>query len=163
MGFLYREEKQNLLLEYNDLREEILDRDYRTWVVNAILIVGSLLAAFSPGIENFSGAIISIILVVFALVLHGTSEHVTKIGQIRIEEISKQLGLSGPTKMYQTKIAGQWWYTVRRNAAYALFVILISIYLFLIFPETIVLVVSLATGYVLIAIREGFWMNLTKK
>lgn len=157
MGFLLKEEKENLLTEYNGLREEIMDRDYKTWVINAILVIGSLLAALTPPIENFNGAILSIILLLGAMVLQGTSERVNKIGQHRIEEIAKQLRITGPTRMYETKIADQWWYTARRNVAYALFIVLISVYLFLVFNNIYILAITIFAGFLLLTFKEGLW------
>lgn len=133
MGFLVREEKENLLIEYNLLREEIWDRGYKTWVVNSILVLGSLLVAFVPGVENFPTPVMSLVLVVSALILHVTSEKVTAISYSRMEEIATQLRITGPRRMFETKIAGKWWFSVRRNVAYVLFTILVGIYVFLIF------------------------------
>ena len=157
MGFLLKEEKENLLTEYNGLREEIMDRDYKTWVINAILVIGSLLAALTPPIENFNGAILSIILLICAVVLHGTSEKINKIGQHRIEEIAKQLRITGPTRMYENQIGDQWWYSARRNVAYALFIVLISIYLFLIFNNIYILAITIFAGVLLLTFKEGLW------
>jgi hypothetical protein len=154
MGFLLREEKENLFTEYNLLREEIWDRDYKTWVVDSILIVGSLLAAFTTAVESFSTAILSLVLVASALILHWTSERVTTISYDRIEEIEKQLKITGPTRMFTSKIAGQWWYIARRNVAYALFTILIGIYLYLIFNNIYVSTISIVAGILLIVIKE---------
>jgi hypothetical protein len=97
--------------------------------------------------------------VICAVILHDTSERVNKIGRIRIEEISQQLRMTGPTRTYQTKIAGQWWYAIRRNVAYALFAVLASVYLYLIFPQLYVLMIALTGSYVLIVVREGAWQN----
>ena len=155
MGFLLKEEKESLLTEYDLLREEIWDRDYKTWVVNSILIIGSLIAAFSTSVNNFPSAILSIVLIGSALVLHATSEKVTAISYERIAEIEKRLNITGPTKMYQSKIADQWWYIARRNVAYVLFTILASVYLFLIFDLLYVLVIAIVAGLILILIKEN--------
>ena len=154
MGFLLKEEKENLFIEYNLQREEIWDRDYKTWVVSAILIIGSLLVAFTPVIENFPTAVLSIVLVVSALILHATSERVNTIAYCRVKEIERQLRITGPNRMYENKIAGRWWYVVRRNVAYSLFAILISIYLFVIFTDLYVLVISIVAGFLLIVFKE---------
>ncbi len=160
MGFLLKEEKENLLTEYNVLKEEIMDRDYKTWVINAILIIGSLIAAFSPVAENFNGAVLSVILVASAVILHATSERVNKICQLRVNQVVKQLRITGLTKMYEGRIAGQWWYTIRRNVAYALFTILLGVYLFLLSANVYVMAMSILVGVILLMVKEGFWRKL---
>ena len=150
MGFLLREEKENALIEYNILREEIWERDYKTWVVNAILIVGSLLAAFAPVVGNFPTPILSVVLVAVASVLHATSARASSIDYARLEELARQLNLTGPTRTYESKISGQWWYVARRNVAYVLFAVLISIYLYFIFNNIYVLAIAIAAGFLLI-------------
>jgi hypothetical protein len=153
MGFLLKEEKENLLLEYNMLREEIWDRDYKTWVINAILIIGSLLAAFGPTVASFPSSILSLVLVLSALVLHVTSAQVTSVGYARLDELAKQMNLRGPKKLFESRIAGQWWYVARRNVAYVLFAILISVYLYYIFSNLYVLGTSLIVGFLLIILK----------
>ena len=155
MGFLLKEEKENLLIEYNLLREEIWDRSYKTWVISAILIVGSLLVAFAPGVENFPTPILSIVIIISASVLYATSERVNTIAYSRMEEIAKQLRITGPTKTYKAKIAGQWWFTTRKNVAYVLFAVLTSIYLFLIFSNIYLLAIAVVVGLLFIFIKEA--------
>ena len=132
-----------------------MDRDYKTWVITAILIIGSLLAAFNPPDQNFNGAIISVLLVLTALVLYATSEKINNINRSRIKEVTSQLHLYGPTKIREGKIAAQWWYAVRRNVAYVLFTILIGIYLFLIFVNLYVLATAILLGLVVVVVREA--------
>lgn len=155
MGFILKEERENLLTEYNVLREEIMDRDYKTWVITAILIIGSLLAAFNPPIQNFNAAIISVLLVLTALVLYATSEKINNINRKRIQEVTKQLHLYKPTQIRETKIATQWWYAARRNVAYILFSVLIGIYLFLIFTNIYVLATVIVVGLIAVVLREA--------
>jgi hypothetical protein len=155
MGFMLKEEKENLLTEYDLLREEIWDRDYKTWVVNAILIVGSLIAAFSISLtSSFPTPVLSLVLVISAIILQITSERVTAISYERIGEIEKKLNITGPAKMYQSKIANQWWYVIRKNVAYVMFTVLASIYLFLIFDRIYVLAIAIIAGLILIIIKE---------
>ncbi len=142
-----------MLIEYNTLREEIWERDYKTWVVNSILIVGSLLAAFTPPIGNFPTPILSVVIVVAALVLHATSAKASQVDYTRIEELAKQLNLTGPAKTFEHKVSGQWWYIARKNVAYVLFTILVSIYLYFIIPEIYVLLTPLIVGFVLILVK----------
>jgi hypothetical protein len=154
MGFILKEDRENLLTEYNVLREEIMDRDYKTWVISAILIIGSLLAAFNPPIENFNAAVISVLLVITGLVLYATSEKINNINRNRIQEVTRQLHIYGPTKIRETKISAQWWYAARRNVAYILFATLIGIYLFLIFTNIYVLATTILVGFVAVIVRE---------
>ena len=154
MGFLLKEEKENLLIEYNLLREEIWERGYKTWVVNAILIIGSLLVAFAPPAESFPTPILSLVIIVAALILHATSERVKALSYSRLEEIAEKLRITGPRKMYESNIAGQWWYIARRNIAYVLLTILISIYLFLIFDNLYILAIIIVAGFLSIFIKE---------
>lgn len=155
MGFILKEERENLLTEYNVLREEIMDRDYKTWVITAILIIGSLLAAFNPPIQEFSSAIVSVLLVLTALVLYATSEKINNINRVRIQEVTKKLHLYEPSKIRELKISTQWWYAARRNVAYILFTILIGIYLFLIFTNIYVLAIAIVVGLVGVVLREA--------
>lgn len=154
MGLLLKEEKENLLIEYDLLREEILDRDYKTWVISIILIIGSLIAAFTPTVEKFPTASLSIVLVASALAIYATSERLNAIAYHRAEEIEKQLRITGASRMYESKVVGQWWYVVRKNVAYALFTVLISVYLYLIFTNLYVLGISILAGFLLIVIKE---------
>ena len=158
MGFLLREEKESLLTEYDILREEIWDRDYKTWVVNAILIMGSIVAAFSvSSVKGFPTAALSVALIAAAVALHATSEKVTAIAYVRVEEIERYLKMAGPTTLFESKIADQWWYVARRNVAYVLFAVLESVYLYLIFVNIFVFVVALVVGLVLVFFKEhGF-------
>ena len=155
MGFLLKEEKENLLIEYNLLREEIWDRSYKTWVVFAILVVGSLLVAFAPGVENFPTPVLSIVIIITASVLYATSERVNTIAYGRMEEIAKQLRIAGPTKTYKTKIERQWWYIIRKNIAYVLSAVLTGIYLFLIFDNIYLLAIAVVVGLLAIFIKEA--------
>ena len=155
MGFILKEDRENLLTEYNVLREEIMDRDYKTWVITAILVIGSLLAAFNPPIQSFNAAIISVLLILTALVLYATSEKINNINRKRIYEVTKQLHLYKPTQIREAKIATQWWYAARKNVAYLLFTILIGIYLFLIFTNIYVLATVIVVGIVTIVLREA--------
>ena len=157
MGFLLREEseeKQKLIREYNLLREDVLDRSYKMWVITIVLIVGSLLVAAAPATLNFPLPVLSILLVAIAFILHSTSERISAIGYGRINQLERQLNITGPTKMYELEIAGKWWYALRRNTAYILFIILIGIYLFLIFNIIWVLPLVIALGVALLYVKE---------
>jgi len=157
MGFLFREEteeKQKLIREYNLLREDLLDRSYKMWVITLVLVVGSLLVASAPTLLGFPQTALSLLLVIIAFILHSTSERISAIGYSRITELEKQLNITGPTKMYELEIAGKWWYALRRNTAYILFIILIGVYLFLISDIIWVLPLVIVIGGVLVYIKE---------
>lgn len=132
MGFMQKEDRENQLIEYDTIREQISDRDYVTWVVNSILIIGSLLTAFVPGVEDFPTPILSLVLVASAAVLHVTSVRAIETACRRLEELAKKLNLPGATSNHESNIADSRWYTTRRNVAYALYAILITVYSFLI-------------------------------
>jgi hypothetical protein len=157
LGFLLKEEneeKQKLIREYNLLREDVLDRSYKMWVITIVLIVGSLLVAAAPATPSFPLLVLSILLVAIAFILHSTSERISAIGYNRLNDLERQLNITGPTKMYELEIAGKWWYTLRRNTAYIFFILLIGVYLFLISNIIWVLPLVIAVGVVLLYIKE---------
>jgi hypothetical protein len=56
--------------------------------------------------------------------------------------------------MYELEIAGKWWYALRRNTAYILFIILIGVYLFLISDIIWLLPLIIVFGVVLLYAKE---------
>jgi len=157
MGFLLKEEseeKQKLVREYNLLREDVLDRSYKMWVITIVLIVGSLLVAAAPATPSFPLPVLSILLVAIAFILHSTSERISAINYSRLNALERQLNITGPTKMYELEIAGKWWYALRRNTAYILFITLIGDYLFLISNVIWVLPLAIAIGLVILYVKE---------
>jgi hypothetical protein len=157
MGFLLKEEseeKQKLIREYNLLREDVLDRSYKMWVITIVLIIGSLLVAAAPATIGFPLPVLSLLLVAIAFILHSTSERISAIGYGRINQLERQLNITGPTKMYELEIAGKWWYALRRNTAYILFIFLIGVYLFLISNIIWTLPLVIAVGMVLLYAKE---------
>ena len=155
MGFLLREERENLSTEYNLLREEISDRSYKTWVITIVLVVGSLLVAFIPTVFAIPLPAISILLISVAFILHSTSERISAIAYNRMFELERQLRITGPVRIYESEISGQWWYMIRRSLAYFLFVILIAVYLYLIINTLWIMALTLALGFVIIFIKEN--------
>jgi hypothetical protein len=154
MGFLLREQREALLIEYNHLNEEMWERKFNTAVASAILTIGSLLVAFLPTVKEFPTPIASLVIVAIAVVLTATSDRIIAILCDRVEYLAKQLKVPGPKETYESKITGQWWYRVRRNVAYALYTILIGIYLFLIFADFIPLSIAIVAGFLCILIKE---------
>ena len=157
MGFLLKEEseeKQKLIREYNLLREDVLDRSYKMWVITIVLIIGSLLVAAAPATPDFPLPVLSLLLVAIAFILHSTSERISAIGYSRLNDLERQLKVTGPARMYELEIAGKWWYALRRNTAYILFIILIGVYLFLISDIIWLLPLIIVLGVVLLYAKE---------
>ena len=145
MDFLTKEERENLIIEYKHLHDENWQRGNAIWVVNSILITGSLIAAFQTNNANFPTPVVSILLMAIATILHATGDKVTSITYKQMEEIRKKLGLTESSSMYRSKIQGKWWHTARRSAAYVLFIFLIAVYILLLFNNLGLLEVTLST------------------
>jgi hypothetical protein len=145
MEFLTKEERENLIIEYKHLHDENWQRGHAVWVVNSILIIGSLIAAFQTNNANFPTPIVSLMLIVIATILHATGDKVTSITYNQMEEIRKKLGMTETTTMYKSRIQGKWWHTVRVSAAYVLFVFLMGVYILLLFNSLGLLEVTLSS------------------
>jgi hypothetical protein len=145
MEFLTKEERENLIIEYKHLHDENWQRGHAVWVVNSILIIGSLIAAFQTNNANFPTPIVSLMLIVIATILHATGDKVASITYNQMEEIRKKLGMTKTTTMYKSKIQGKWWHTVRVSAAYVLFVFLMGVYIFLLLNSLGLLEVTLSS------------------
>jgi hypothetical protein len=139
MDFLTKGERENLIIEYKHYHDENWQRGQAIWVVNSILITGSLIVAFQANSYSFLLLLVSFVLVLAASILHYTSSKVTSITYKRMEEIREQLGLTGPTELYQSKIKSAWWYPIRTNVAYGLFIFLMGVYLFLLLNKLSIL------------------------
>jgi hypothetical protein len=150
-----REEREKLAREYSLLRDELLERSYRKWVISVILIIGSLLVAIAPVTFAFPLPVLSIVLIAFAFILHATSERVSEIGYHRLQELEELLKMSGTMKLFESEISGKWWYMLRRNIAYIVFVILIGTYLFMIIPNIWLLAFAVGAGLVLVIAKES--------
>ena len=145
MDFLTKEERENLIIEYKHLHDENWQRGQGIWIVNSILITGSLIVAFQPTLTGFPTPVVSLMLVIIATVLHATGDKVTAITYERMEEIRKNLGMTESSIMYKSKIKGKWWYILRLSASYMLFTFLMGVYLFLLFNSLYLLEVTLST------------------
>ena len=145
MDFLSKEERENLIIEYKHLHDENWQRGHAIWVVNSILITGSLIAAFQTNNANFPTPVVSLMSVVIATILHATGDKVTSITYKQMEEIRKKLGMTESSIMYRSKIQGKWWHTVRVSAAYVLFIFLMAVYILLLFNSLGLLEVTLST------------------
>ena len=145
MDFLTKEEKENLIIEYKHMHDENWQRGKVIWIVNSILITGSLIAAFQASNTSFPTPAVSLILIVIALVLHATGDKVTSITYKQMEEMRKKLGMTESSIMYRSKIQGKWWHTVRKSAAYILFIFLMVVYILLLFKSFGLLEITLST------------------
>lgn len=156
MDLLTKEEREALIIEYDHLHYEIWQRGQSIWVVNSILITGSLLAAFQVYNESFPFPAISLLLIAVSCVTQISTEWVNIISYRRMKEIGKRLGIVGPEKMYKSYLEEKWWYPIRRNGSYFLFLILASIYLFLIFHSIFILIIAVVVGLLTILGREAY-------
>jgi len=104
MVLFTEEDRENLLIEYKHLHDENWRRGQNVWLVNSILITGSLIAAFQPTIQNFPTPIVSLILVIIALILNLTTDKVTLICYERMNEIGCKLGIEGPKKCMNLRL-----------------------------------------------------------
>ena len=145
MDFLTKEERENLIIEYKQLHDENWQRGQAIWIVNSILITGSLIVAFQTNIKGFPTSLASFVLVFVATILHATGNKVTSITYKQMEKIRKKLGMTESSTMYRSKIQGKWWHTVRVSAAYVLFIFLMAVYILLLFNSLGLLEVTFST------------------
>ena len=135
MKLLTKEDREILLTEYNLLHDANWRRGNAIWVVNSLLITGSVLIAFQSNIDTFLLPLVSLFLVTIALILTYTGSKITSITYKRIENIREDLGLAETTRMFQKEIKGKLWYLLRKYAPYSLFIFLIGTYLYLLLVE----------------------------
>jgi hypothetical protein len=162
MSFLNEQEREVLLLEYETLHKENWERGQNVWVVNSILITGSLIVSFQLQIKEFPAPLMSLFLVIIAAMLEATSDKVTTITYRRMERIRELLGMTGPTIMYHTEIRGKWWYMIRKNLSYFLYLILTCIYLFLFLHDKYFSLIIFVTGVVLIIAKELYYLIIDR-
>jgi hypothetical protein len=144
MDFLTNEDRENLIIEHKQLHDENWKRGQATWIVNSILIAGSLIVAFQTNISGPT-SLLSLVLVFVATILHATGNKITSITNKKMEEIEKKLGMSESSTMFKSQIKGKWWHTIRVNAAYALFIFLMAVYILLLFNNLGLLEVTFST------------------
>jgi hypothetical protein len=150
-----REEREVLKLEYETLHKENWERGQNIWLVNTILITGSLIVSFQSDIRSFPVHLISIFLVIVAFLIHATAGQVTSITYRRMEKIRESLRMTGPTIMYHRDIEPKLWYSVRRNMPYVLYLVLGCVYLFLITGDIYIFADAITAGFLIILFREG--------
>jgi hypothetical protein len=152
MDLLTKEERENLIIEYKHYHDENWRRSQAIWVVNSILITGSLIVAFQNSFLSFPASPLSLLLVTIAAILHATGGKMTKLTYKRMEEIGKKLGINGPTELYRTHMKGKWWYIVRVNAYFILSISFGSVYLFLWLGDFYLTIILLSVSLILLLI-----------
>jgi hypothetical protein len=130
-------ERRNLEILYKNYHDENWQRGHGIWLVNSILVTGSLIIAFQPTLMGFSIPLVSLFLVIIADILHATTERVTIITYNKMREIENRLNMNdlgelAPRRMFETQIKGRWWYLIRSLASYILYAFLSGIFLLLI-------------------------------
>lgn len=145
MDFLTKEERENLIIEYKHMHDDNWQRGNGIWLVNSILVTGSLIVAFQSTGDKSLTYIVAIALVITATIIQITAGRARSITYKKMVQIRKKLGMTETTKMYESEIQGKWWYVLRTKAAYALFLFLMVIYIFLLFSDLGLLEITLST------------------
>ena len=142
MDFLTKEERENLIIEYKHMHDDNWQRGHGIWLVNSILVTGSLIVAFQSIIGISWSYIVALVLVTVAFIIQITAGRVTAVTYKKMEEIRKKLGMTETSKMYKSEIEGKWWYFLRTKVAYALFFFLMAVYVFLLFTNGLEITIS---------------------
>jgi hypothetical protein len=145
MDFLTKEERENLIIEYKQMHDENWRRGQNIWIVNSILVTGSLIVAFQTTIGGFPTSLVSLVLVIVATILHATGNKVKSITYKQMADIRKKLGMTETTTMFESKIQGKWWHILRVNTAYVLFIFLMVVYVLLLFNSLGLLEITIST------------------
>jgi hypothetical protein len=163
------ERRENLKILYKNYHDENWERGQNVWVVNSILITGSLLIAFQPLVKS-STAAVSLFLVIIADILQSTSDEVTSVTYNTMLEIEKKLGIDklgnvAPRTVFESKIKNAGWYPIRSLASYILYSFLIGLYLLVIsnilwLSSVIYLILIVLHSYIFL---RKFYSNKTKK
>lgn len=145
MDFLTKEERENLIIEYKHMHDDNCQRGNGIWLVNSILVTGSLIVAFQSAGDESLAYVVALALVITATIIQITAGRARSITYKKMVQIRKKLGMTETTKMYESEIQGKWWYVLRTKAAYALFLFLMVIYIFLLFSDLGLLEITLST------------------
>lgn len=147
------EKKKALRRMYKDLQYENWQRGQVIWLVNSILITGSLLVAFQSEI-SVPSSLVAFMLVVIANILYLTTDIEIMVSYKKMSEIRPHLGLSEIDEFAKNEIVKTIWYPFRKSAAYILFAVLMCAYSFLmstnLFLSVIVFVVILLFNLVVV-------------
>ena len=159
MDLLTKEERENLIIEYKHMHDDNWQRGHGIWLVNSILVTGSLLIAFQTSGERNLAYLASLVLILTAMVIQVTAGKVTSETYEKMREIRKQLGLTETEELYRSRIVGKWWYIIRTNAAYVLFIFLIGFYLFLLREDYYLTLIVYCTGFIILLIKEMYFLS----
>lgn len=154
MSLINDRERQVLILEYETLHKENWERGQNVWLVNSILITGSLIVSFQSAFEGSLPYLTSLFLVIMAFMTQATSDKVTAITYKKMERIREILGMTEPTTIYYCEIRWKWWYLIRRNVPYLLYLVLACVYLFLLLNDRYISIDVFMIGLFLIIARE---------
>jgi hypothetical protein len=154
MDFLSEEDRQNLLIEYKHMHDENWQRGHGIWLVNSIFITGSLLVAFQATGRQSLAYFISSVLVIATTIIQITAGKVTSVTYRKMKEIRARLGMTETTRLYESEIRGKWWYIIRTNTAYVLFVFLMSTYLFLWINRLFLSLGVFSAGIIILIVKE---------
>jgi hypothetical protein len=125
-----KREKKAYRRMYKDLHYENWQRGQVIWVVNSILITGSLLVAFQSSI-SFLSSLVAIMLIVIANILYLTTDIEIMVSYKKMSEVRPHIGLSEIDEFAKNEITKTIWYPFRKSAAYILFATLMGAYSFL--------------------------------
>lgn len=156
MEFMTKEDRENLLTEYKYMHDDNWQRGQGIWLVSSILITGSLIVAFQSTMVGFPAPAVSLLLVVIAGIIQVTAGHVTSLTYEKMKEIRQKLGMTETEELYRSKIAGKWWHIIRINAAYALFILLTGVYLFLLTKDFYFSLIVCSIGFIALFVKETF-------
>lgn len=120
-----KQTRDNLKIVYGNYHDEVWKRGENIWLVNSILITGSLIAAFEL-------PLVSLFLVIIAVIMQVTSDKVTRITYNTMHEIEIKLGIEmlgevSPNSVFN-KIKSKWWYPIRSLTSYFIYAFLIISY-----------------------------------
>lgn len=137
MGFLEKEEKEKLILEYTQLHNEILERNHYGWFIISIFIAATFIVSFGT---NDSSPLalryfVSLALTLFSWGLHAYFVHVNNSCWRRRRDIEELLGMDGPRNRYDGLLK-TFKYQVGKHIMWrALWVFLTTLYLVLFIKE----------------------------
>jgi hypothetical protein len=153
MSCLSKEDREKLYFEHNYLQKQVHFLGNTMWVVNSILITGSLLVAFQSRSDVFPTPIASLILIWASFFITMGNNKINKTSYERMSNIRKALGILKPDEIYETQVEGKLWYTLRNNTQYLLYTSLTSVYLFLLLQRIFLSLLVFALGILAIVAR----------
>ena len=72
MDVLTKEERENLIVEYKHMHDDNWQRGHGIWLVNSILVTGSLIVSFQSVTEKSLSYVVALVLVMVALIIQIT-------------------------------------------------------------------------------------------